>query len=212
MPDRPGPTITRAIADLRVRCAMPLDIARRGPVLLDRCYQASNLTHQELRGLSTAIVVEYMLRERYISSPEVVADLETSEERLDGFLFWADRFGLAFVNADSRSPLGRRRFTAAHELGHALLHRDRMGRFRKDVSIDEVGDDHDGMEKEANQFAAELLMPAEVCHARADELRKSIGASDRCPRGVLVYRLAAELLVSREAMRYRLAELEVGDE
>ena len=49
----------------------------------------------------------------------------------------------------------------------------------------------------------------EVCRARAGELRDH---HDCCPRGVLVYRLAAELLVRREAMRHRLADLEMGDE
>ena len=65
------------------------------------------------------------------------------------------------------------------------------------------------MEREANRFAAELLMPAEVCRGRADEIQREHGC---CPRAVLAYRLAAELLVSREAMRYRLKGLEVGDE
>jgi hypothetical protein len=54
-----------------------------------------------------------------------------------------------------------------------------------------------------------LLMPADICRARAEELRKKCHC---CPRGVLVYRLASELLVSREALRYRLQSLGVGDE
>jgi hypothetical protein len=54
-----------------------------------------------------------------------------------------------------------------------------------------------------------LLMPADVCRARAAELREKHRC---CPRGVLVYRLASELLVSREALRYRLLSLGVGDE
>ena len=87
-----------------------------------------------------------------------------------------------------------------------------MGRFRADTdaTLREAGDDAaDRMECEANRFAAELLMPNEVCQARAAELRVKHGC---CPRGVLVYRLSSELLVSREALRYRLQALEVGDE
>lgn len=64
------------------------------------------------------------------------------------------------------------------------------------------------MEREANLFATELLMPVAVCQTRADQLRYEHGS---CPRAVLAYRLSAELLVSREAMRYRLQALELGD-
>jgi Zn-dependent peptidase ImmA (M78 family) len=87
-----------------------------------------------------------------------------------------------------------------------------MGRFRADTDAtlrEADGDVGDQMEKEANRFAVELLMPAEVGEARAAEMRRQYGC---CPRGVLSYKLAAELLVSREAMRYRLSDLEVGDE
>ena len=93
-----------------------------------------------------------------------------------------------------------------------MLHRETMGRFRADTdeTLHEADEDvADLMEKEANRFAAELLMPAEVCRARADELRRTHGC---CPRGVLDYRLQSELLVSREAMKYRLQSLGVGDE
>ena len=129
---------------------------------------------------------------------------------LAGFVFAAGRVGWAFVSA--ADPLPRRRFTAAHELGHFVLHRETMGRFRADTdaTLREAEDDvADRMEREANRFAAELLMPAEVCRARAAELRNKHGC---CPRGVLVYRLSSELLVSREALRYRLQSLGVGDE
>jgi hypothetical protein len=51
-----------------------------------------------------------------------------------------------------------------------------------------------------------------VIRARAEELRRNHGC---CPRLVLAYRLASELLVSREAMHYRLngvKELGLTDE
>lgn len=201
--------IADAVATLRDRCGLPADPARRGPVPLDRFFQAANLMHVSLPELNTAAVVNHLVVERFVSGPHVLTDVPVTDDRIDGFLFWAGTDGLAFVNADQESPLPRRRFTAAHELGHAVLHRGRMGRFRVDVRINEDADDADEMEREANRFAAELLMPVEVVAARGDELRREHGC---CPRGVLVYRLAAELLVSREAMRYRLADLEVGDE
>jgi Zn-dependent peptidase ImmA (M78 family) len=65
------------------------------------------------------------------------------------------------------------------------------------------------MERQANRFAAELLMPAAVCRARARTFRATYGV---CPRSTFAYHLASELLVSSRAMRYRLNDLGVGDE
>jgi Zn-dependent peptidase ImmA (M78 family) len=202
--------IADAVADLRTECSLPVDAARRGPVPLDRFFQISNrsVSHVALPALSLRAVIEHLVAERFVSGPQVVDDLPNQSERLDGLLFWVGSDGLAFVNADDILP--RRRFTAAHELGHAVLHRDRMGRFRADEKIAEGADQPDDqMEREANRFAVELLMPESVIRARAVELKKEHGC---CPRGVLEYRLAAELLVSQQAMRYRLNGLEVGDE
>ena len=47
-------------------------------------------------------------------------------------------------------------------------------------------------------------------HARGNDAARA--HFSRATRGVLAYRLSSELLVSREAMRYRLQKLEVGDE
>jgi hypothetical protein len=60
-------------------------------------------------------------------------------------------------------------------------------------------------ETEANQFAAELLMPAETLQERIASLRLPAGQ----PRGYLAKRLASEYLVSKEAMSFRLASLGV---
>ncbi|MGH9393254.1 MAG: ImmA/IrrE family metallo-endopeptidase [Terriglobales bacterium] len=52
----------------------------------------------------------------------------------------------------------RRRFTAAHEIGHFLLHRDRIG---QGISDDEWyrGGLTSAEEAEANRLAADILMP-----------------------------------------------------
>ena len=200
--------IADAIAVLRKKCGIPVDPGRRGPVPLDRFFQAANLSHAAVPELSWAKVIEYLVAERFVTGPEVLADLPQTSDCLQGLLFWSGNVGLAFVKAED--ILSRRRFTAAHELGHAVLHRDRMGRFRADANIAEGADEPDDeMEREANRFAVELLMPEELIRARAKELKAKHGC---CPRGVLEYRLAAELLVSQQALRYRLKGLEVGDE
>ena len=195
--------VVEAAADIRL--AVQADSERRGPMPLSDYFAETALDHIELPALTRGGVAEYLRRQGV-----PVEDLGDPADLLAGFVFAAGRFGWAFVR--STDILSRRRFTAAHELGHFLLHRETMGRFRADTDetlVDAEGNVADLMEREANRFAVELLMPADVCLARAEELRKKHGC---CPRGVLVYRLASELLVSREAMRYRLKALEVGDE
>jgi hypothetical protein len=195
--------VAEAVARLRGR--VPSDPGRRGPATLAGFFAETGLDHVGLPALTRGGVTEYLLREGVPAD-----DLGEPADVLAGFVFAAGRVGWAFVSA--ADPLPRRRFTAAHELGHFVLHRETMGRFRADTdaTLREAEDDvADRMEREANRFAAELLMPEEVCRARASELRDIHGC---CPRGVLVYRLSSELLVSREALRYRLQALGVGDE
>jgi hypothetical protein len=195
--------VADAVAQLRLR--VPSDPGRRGPVPLGGYFTETALDHVELPTLTRGTVTDY------VRSQGVPADdLDDPADILAGFVFAAGRAGWAFVNGVD--PLPRRRFSAAHELGHFVMHRETMGRFRADTdaTLREADDDvADLMEREANRFAAELLMPEEVCKARAMELRDKYGC---CPRRILVYRLSSELLVSREALRYRLQALGVGDE
>jgi IrrE N-terminal-like domain len=198
--------IAEVVADLRRDCGLPADPARRGPVMLDRFYRERNLSHVALPGLTRGAVVAHLLAEGI-----PIDDLGDPNEKLAGFVFAAGRIGWAFVSASDTLP--RQRFTAAHELGHFVLHRAKMGRFWDDTveSVLESADpsETEPMEHEANRFAAELLMPEEVCLARKQELKDKYKC---CPRSVLEYRLAAELLVSQQAIRYRLDGLGVDDE
>ena len=192
-----------AVAELRRR--VPVGPDHRGPVPLEAYFEQTGLLHAELPVLTRGAVADFLRREGIRAD-----DLGDPADPLAGFAFTAGGVGWAFLNA--ADPVPRRCFSAAHELGHFVLHREAMGRFRADTDAtlqEAEGDAIDEMEREANRFAVELLMPAGVCKAREAQWRSQYGC---CPRGVLVYRLASELLVSREAMRYRLHSLEVGDE
>lgn len=174
-----------------------------GPVRLVSILEDQNLLHLEFPALTRSAVYDYLEQEGY-PLPDLGED-----EPLEGFLYAVSSIGIIFVNSDEGNPISRRRFTAAHELGHFLLHRDRMsgGRWIGDTkeTIREAGDaETAAMEREANRFAAELLMPREVCLAMVSDLRKDHRIA---PDSVLVHRLAADLLVSREAMRNRLVNL-----
>lgn len=200
-------SVTEAVDAVYRRANYSPDPNRPGPVPLDRLFQAMNIAHRAVPGLRSSTAAERLLHERYIFRRELVADLLADHSPLAGLLFWVGNDGLAFVSADDILP--RRRFTAAHELAHAVLHRDRMGRFISDASVNESGEAVEPMEREADRFAAQLLMPEKILRKRAEELKSKHRV---CPRAVLAYRLASELLVSREAMRYRLKALGVGDE
>lgn len=147
--------IADAVAQLRREFHLPADPARRGPVPLNRFFDELNLSHVALPGLTVGGVADHL---RADGVP--VDGLGDPAAKLAGFLFVAGRVGLAFVSADD--ILARRRFTAAHELGHAVLHKEKMGRFIADATISEADDATTEMEREANRFAAELLMPEEV--------------------------------------------------
>lgn len=197
--------IPETVARLRKECGLPVDPNRRGPVPLNRFFEELSTPRVAHHAIATLTLgkIEAHLRSEGVE----VADLGEPNLRVDGLLFRLGGAAWAYVSDDERNPLPRRRFTAAHELGHAVLHGQVMGRVVIDETIET--NSNDPIEREANRFAVELLMPVEVCRARAEELRAEYHA---CPRGVLIYRLAAELLVSAEALRYRLEELGVGDD
>jgi Zn-dependent peptidase ImmA (M78 family) len=198
--------IATTVAELRSACQLPDDPMRHGPVPLERFLAEQTLRIVELPSLSRAAVYDYLL-----AKGNIPGDLGEDED-LAGFLYITGPFGRVFVNADD--PVPRRRFTAGHELGHFMLHRESMGgKLSFGDSPATVIEVENGtaaaMERQANRFAAELLMPAELCRARAAAFRKTYRV---CPRTPFAYYLAAELMVSPEAMRYRLRDLGVADE
>lgn len=104
------------------------------------------------------------------------------------------------ICVNERHPLNRRRFSIAHELGHFILHREEAPYFDKDYEVyfraDITGPEDELKEVEANQFAAELLMPLTMI--RNDlKINPPPTASE----------LAKKYKVSEQAMTFRLASL-----
>lgn len=110
------------------------------------------------------------------------------------------------IGVNSSHPLTRQRFTIAHELGHLLLHGSRSvivdtHVFRRDQTSS-MGTETE--EREANGFAAELLMPSVFVEREFDAvLDDDPGVTAR----QLVARLAAVFGVSEQAMEIRLGTL-----
>ena len=117
--------------------------------------------------------------------------------------------GNVTIAVNSRDSHVRRRFTIAHECGHiALKHRgdifvDQSIRLNRDASS---GLATDGMEIEANGFAAELLMPQAWVLSEFTRCTSSTNVK----AGALVKELASAFDVSDRAMEYRLENLGLG--
>ncbi len=119
----------------------------------------------------------------------------------DNISGWIERTstGRYHVVINDTHPVTRKRFTAAHELGHYIYHRDILGDGVGDNrAYRSAGTDLDNPkilpvhERQANSFAANVLMP----RAHIDRLRmEGIEATSE---------LAARFLVSPDAMRIRL--------
>jgi Zn-dependent peptidase ImmA (M78 family) len=89
----------------------------------------------------------------------------------------------------------RRRFTIAHEIGHFVLHPHRLAPERGGASGNTAWQQQ---EREADQFAAELLMPEDL-------VREAVVL-----HGPDAARLADQFGVSRQAMQARLRWLGLG--
>lgn len=186
--------------------------------------------------LSTKSAIRFLEREIGFEMP----DLKTDERKLSGFIYVAQygRHLRGCIFTDKDEPTVRRRFSAAHELGHYLLHfsprvndeaADDFFAFAEGVSFGEKNetdekeamakiqivrgsetlqysefDNWSEMELEANQFAAELLMPEKACRNAAHFLIEP-GKNKKA----LIRKMATDFLVSYEAMKRRLEDLEL---
>jgi Zn-dependent peptidase ImmA (M78 family) len=102
-------------------------------------------------------------------------------------------------------PRVRQRFTIAHELGHFVLHHTDDGLFiDKGYAVMErakIPRGSDLREIEANQFAAALLMPADLLKQELEHAGLDLATEEGLDQ------LAAQFGVSRTAMTYRIAQL-----
>jgi Zn-dependent peptidase ImmA (M78 family)/DNA-binding XRE family transcriptional regulator len=111
----------------------------------------------------------------------LIIEEDFGTRRVDGLSQWVGDHPVMLLN--SEVPTDRKRLTAAHELGHLVLHRR------------EVSDD---VEADANRFAAEFLMPSDVIRPQLRNL--TIGR---------LHDLKREWGVSMQALIERASQLEV---
>ncbi len=97
---------------------------------------------------------------------------------------------------EARQSSGRRRFTLAHELGHWICQYEQGHVETRYCRADEIGVGVGRrFEREANKFAAQLLMPEPLLRREAIELKVNLHA------------LARRFEVSVPAMKVRLRQL-----
>ena len=120
------------------------------------------------------------------------ADLKNCDGRL------VMKNGRSIVTIDSKIEFQqRKRYVLAHELGHIILHADKAASFTDDDSTLE-GYKKGPQEKQANDFAAELLMPTDLFKAACHQRKFSPD---------LIRELAEKFNTSLTSTVYRFAEL-----
>jgi hypothetical protein len=232
--------IAEAIAAVYAAAEIDPDFETARIVPLDRLIAAHSLRRDEIPNLTRGSAIATIAA----TSGQAIAAPEDMDVALAGFLY-AWPYGNAVwgcLLVERNDMVERRRFSAAHEFGHYLLHirpaiqaeraqgrrltmaeglsyRDQPDNVEAvlpigalsythgaDTQLVTLLDDVMRMEEEANQFAAELLMPETACRNLVDVYRSRY--SNR--RSVLARRMATDFLVSRLAMRWRLEHLGLG--
>lgn len=127
------------------------------------------------------------------------------EEDVSGFYVIKDKS--AHIGYNKSNPPVRIRFTIAHELGHYLLHAKQNPLFI-DKPYNRNANSSTGknvLEREANAFAAALLMPEKLINEYIDKF--GANTIDQ----VIIRELARNFEVSEQAMTIRLTNLGLID-
>src|SRR5712692_8711048 len=107
--------------------------------------------------------------EKIASSLKIPVLYDEFDDHISGLLVVKN--GKTSIGVNKKHHPNRQRFTIAHELGHYILHHKYREDPNNDIHIDKkwayfrsdaTGRGVDEQERQANQFAAELLMPEEL--------------------------------------------------
>lgn len=167
---------------------------------------------QELVG---NVLSRYRITSGPVAVRQIAADmgidikLDKVDDNLSGFLYRDKKAGRTIIGVNSAHSTNRQNFTIAHELGHYLLHEgevihldEERGAFTTiNYRSAESAKTNNDNEKEANLFAAELLMPEQLL--RKELANKSYDLLEE--DGLKV--LAKKFGVSSMALTFRLSAL-----
>lgn len=135
---------------------------------------------------------------------DLAAILEALDISVQSVNLGSEAFGYAvyiherpLILVEYTMSLVRKQWTIAHELGHCLLP-DHIGQLARDGHTSKL-------EREANQFAAELLMPNHMIKNWWEHRRK-LGREEA------IKQMAWDFQVSRQAMEIRLKRIGLIEE
>ncbi len=124
---------------------------------------------------------------------------------VSGLLLTEDGKNIIGLNRNE-SPV-RKRFTLAHELGHYFFHRTDTDEFLSITKINFRNEESSSGEKlkerEANYFAANLLMPEFMLKSEINKLDSDLTVEEAVSQLALIFQ------VSEAAMTYRLTNLKL---
>lgn len=103
------------------------------------------------------------------------------------------------IGINKNNPLNLQRFTVAHELGHYINGHAHFNEVYMENEKYKYADSHFQQEREADMFAAEILMPKEFLISDLDEI------------GLDIKKLTEKYQVSEQAMHIRLSSLGLID-
>ena len=130
-----------------------------------------------------------------------------AEDNLSGFFLVNDK-KIKMIGYNKNHSDNRKRFTIAHEFGHFQLHLQSDQKFFIDNNSKFFRNEKSSsgelkQEREANAFAAALLMPVPLLERELEKI------NDNEDIDSIVTFLSSRFLVSEESMRYRLINLGV---
>lgn len=176
-------------------------------------------TYKQIESIANDTLLKYKLMDTPINLSSLAKKMKIKIEHQDlsddvsGFLLKKD--GKNIIGVNENHPAVRRRFTVAHEIGHYKLHnvespifvdyfyRGSMLRTKESEKIyrSTHKSNNPAMEKQANFFAANILMPKKLIQYEIEKLNDSLSYDDK------LYKLSDVFEVSTQAMDYRLKSL-----
>jgi Zn-dependent peptidase ImmA (M78 family) len=168
---------------------------------------------KHVRKLALSLLSECDIDSAPVPVEDIASRLGVTVERasvsgdLSGLLLRDHVSGKSVIGVNSTQSILRQNFTIAHELGHFFLHD------YEEVHVDRVfsvklrsaksSEGTDSEEKEANLFAAELLMPVHFLEHDLSEIEDL----DLLEEEGVILELARKYKVSVQAMTFRLSYL-----
>lgn len=128
-------------------------------------------------------IVENLIRKHKTNCPFALAkalDINVVYENLGETMgYFTNDYRIKFIHINQRLTQDEPKFTCAHELAHAVLHPNVNTPFLKRHTLFST----DKIERQANTFAVELLLPDDLIREHADcgffNLAKHVGIPDR---------------------------------